>query len=1125
MKRKLTIGLLFTLALAVCTTNLMAAEAWSESTEIQKSVKVSGTVKDSAGEPIFGATVIQVGSQTNGMTTDANGNFTLTVPEGAEVSVSYIGYVAQTVKAYDGMIVTLADDSQTIDDVVVVGFGTQKKANLTGAVSSVDVDKTFGSKPIVDVSKGLQGTVPGLTITFATADMGESASIKVRGTTSIYGNNKPLILLDGVEISDLSFVNPDNIANISVLKDAASASIYGTRGAYGVVLITSKDGSDVKDRSKITYSANFAWNEPINLPKYATGYDMLTAMDLTMDAYEATNGNRRIEAFGMYYEDIKPHIENWLNNYWDAYQAGELGQTYVYGRDYEYNAQGVSQFYRIVDPNKELLKNTSFQHNHNLTVAGSAGKTSYNISMNYYKQDGLLKMAEEQSMQRVTANVSTSSQVKKWLRIGTKMMYTEKVFKYPLGNSASGSNLYTYSMRFPTMFPFGISDGGIDPNTGEPLNATTEGSKGLYFRHGNGFLVGYPTQKGQDDYMRVGANVDINIAKGLTFHADYTRSILNYISNAVQIPVYVANWWSAYSPKYALQSNDQVSKTIVKTRANAFNAYFDYTVDFCKDHNIAVKLGFNSDDYFVQNIGATSKTMINYGFPTLSLTENASNATVSETKNKRAAAGFFGRINYNWKDKLLLELNGRFDGSSKFAKTQKWGFFPSGSIGYRLSEENFMKNQNVISNLKVRASYGMIGNEDVIASDYYPFMTTIGRGTISWIDPNNTKAMLAYFGMPGVSNPALTWETIQTMDFGIDLGFLNNDLNIVFDWYQRNTKGMLVNADQVAYEIGLLSMPMIIGGDMRTRGWEVQVDYNHSFNKDFRIYATATLADSKAKITKWGSNAGTLTGYYEGKEFGEIWGFKTADAYFTAEEAANGVLLPDGSRVDINDVYQKALYKGSFRYGEGDVKYVDVNGDGKVDSGKGTIDDHGDLIRIGNNQPRYEYSLRAGLQWKGLDFEFLLQGVGKRDFWTTSSLILPFTQGRSMAIFTNQFDCYTPENPDAKFPRPYIGHYGSTVNGLSNNGQNNFYSQTKYLSDFSYLRLKNVTIGYTLPKDWTMKATIEKARIYFSVNNLFTFDHIDGAIDPEYNQNATADTGGRGNPFCRTWSCGVQISF
>ena len=1124
MKRKLTIGLLFTLALAVCTTNLMAAEAWSESTEIQKSVKISGTVKDSAGEPILGATVIQADNQSNGMTTDVNGNFTLTVPEGASVAVSYIGYVAQTVKAYDGMIVTLADDSQTIDDVVVVGFGTQKKANLTGAVTSVDVAKAFDSKPIVDVTKGLQGTVPGLTITFSTADLGESASVKVRGTTSVYGNNKPLILLDGVEISDLSFVNPDNIANISVLKDAASASIYGTRGAYGVVLITSKDGSEVKDRAKVTYSANFAWNDPIDLPKYATGYDVIPAMEFTMLANKNTNGDYDSEAFGMYYSKLLDPIKNWLDNYLDDYNAGKLDQTYVYGRDYEYSASGVAHFYRVVDPNKEILKNSSFQHSHNLTVAGSAGKTSYNVSMNYYKQDGLLKYADEQSMQRITANVSTSSQVKKWLRVGTKMMYTEKVFKYPNSNQGSGSNLFTYTMRFPTFFPFGISDGAIDPNTGESINATAAGGKGLYFRHGNGFVVGYPTQKGQDDFMRVGANVDINIVKGLTFHADYTRSILNYISNGVSTPVYVANWWSGYSPKYALTSTNSVSKTIVKNRANAFNAYFDYVVDLAKDHNLAVKIGFNSDDYFTQTIGASAKNMINNNYPILSLTEEANGlATVSESKSKRAAAGFFGRINYNWKDKLLVELNGRFDGSSKFAAGQKWGFFPSGSIGYRLSEENFMKNQNVISNLKVRASYGMIGNEDVSAGSFYPFMTTIGRSSISWIGPDSANGSLSYFGMPGVSNPSLTWESIETIDVGLDLGFLNNELNVVFDWFQRQTTGMLVKADQVAYEIGLSSMPNVNGGNMRTRGWEVQVDYNHAFNKDFRIYATATLADSKAKITKWGTNTGAITGYYEGKEWGEIWGLKTADAYFTADEAANGVVIYDGSRVGINEVYQKALYKGSFRYGEGDVKFEDLNQDGKVDSGKGTIDDHGDLIRIGNTTPRYEYSLRAGLQWKGLDFEFLFQGVGKREMWSQSSRVLPLTQARSSNIFTDLLDYYTPENPDAKFPRPWIGHTGS-INGLSN-GANNYYSQTKYLCDMSYLRLKNVTLGYTLPKDWTMKATIEKARVYFSVQNLLTFDKLNGAIDPEYNVSGTADTGGRGNPFCRTWSCGVQISF
>ena len=434
-----------------------------------------------------------------------------------------------------------------------------------------------------------------------------------------------------------------------------------------------------------------------------------------------------------------------------------------------------------------------------------------------------------------------------------------------------------------------------------------------------------------------------------------------------------------------------------------------------------------------------------------------------------------------------------------------------------------MKNQDVISNLKIRASYGMIGNEDVSAGSYYPFMSTIGRGSLSWIGPDSANGSLSYFGMPGVSNPALTWESIETIDVGLDLGFLNNDLNIVFDWFQRQTTGMLVKADQVAYEIGLASMPNVNGGNMRTRGWEVQVDYNHSFNKDFRIYATATLADSKAKITKWGTNTGAITGYYEGKEWGEIWGFQTADAYFTADEAANGVVIYDGSRVGINEVYQKALYKSGFRYGEGDVKYEDLNKDGKVDSGKGTIDDHGDLIRIGNTQPRYEYSLRAGLQWKGLDFEFLLQGVGKREMWSQSSRILPLTQGRSTNIFTDQLDYYTPENPDAKFPRPWIGHTGS-INGLSN-GANNYYSQTKYLSNMAYLRLKNVTLGYTLPKDWTMKASIEKARVYVSAQNLLTFDHLNGAIDPEYNVSGTADTGGRGNPFCRVWSCGVQISF
>ncbi len=1128
MKRKLTIGLLFTLALAVCTTNLMAAEAWSESTEIQKSVKVSGTVKDSAGEPIFGATVIQVGSQTNGMTTDANGNFTLTVPEGAEVSVSYIGYVAQTVKAYDGMIVTLADDSQTIDDVVVVGFGTQKKVNVTGAVTSVDVDKTFGSKPIADVSKGLQGTVPGLNIAFSSGDLGESASIKIRGTGSLNGANKPLILLDGVEIDDISFVNPDNIANISVLKDAASASIYGTRAAFGVVLITSKDGSELKDNVRISYSTNLAWNQAINQPRYNTGYSVLDEMDAAMLGQKNVNG-ADIEAFGMYYKDLKPKIKDWLDNYLDDYQSGALGEEYVYGRDYEYDASGIAQFYRVSDPNKEMYKDAAFQHTHNFSIAGNSGKTNYNISLSYNKQDGMFKKAQEHYLQRVTANISTNTQLYKWLNVGTKVMYTEKMLKFPRGyaHSASSGGMIYYNMRFPTFFPYGISDGGHAADVSAANAAKAESGKGWYFRHGNGFIAYAPTWKSTDDFMRIGANVKIDLAKGLSFYGDYTRGQLNYLQKGVEQPEYAANWWSAFSPKAAVRSNDRLENTWLKKRTNTVNAYFDYVFTVCNDHNFAVKVGFNAEDLTYNSNYLRSDKLYSSNIPTMNMTENANGkAYVDETLKKMSSAGFFARINYNWKEKWLVELNGRYDGSSQFKVGDKWAFFPSASIGYRMSEEPFMKDQNVISNLKFRASYGSIGNQS-IGSNWYQFVQTISDATADWIlsDGNLAAAM----GMPSIVGTKMQWERINTIDAGFDIGFFNGDLNVVFDWFQRENVGMLIARNQVPAVGGFPSLPKENTGNLRTRGWELQIDYAHSFNKDFRIYATATLADSKAKITKFTSTTGSLTSNYVGKELGEIWGFETV-GYFSADHVANGVETAQGNK-SIYD-YQGKLQKGSFKYGEGDIMYRDLDGDGVVSSKAGTIDDHGDLKRIGNTTPRYEYSLRAGLEWKGLDFEFLLQGVGKRDMWTRSSLFLPFADGTQMSLFNYQMDYYTPDNTDAKYPRPYWGQYSGTINGLSNyTGCNNYYPQTKYLVDLAYLRVKNITVGYTLPQNWTKKAYIQKARIYFSVQNPLTFDNMDGIMDPEtvggWNTTGAIDTAyaGRTQPNFRTWSCGLQLTF
>lgn len=1091
--------------------------AWAQN------ISVSGTVTDVNGEPLIGAFVLVQGTQT-GTSTDINGKYVVNVPADGTLVFSLMGMKDAVIPVNGKSVInaTLEEDAVLLDDVVVVGFGTQKKENLTGSVSSVNVDRVFESKPIVTVEKGLQGVVPGLQITYNTNDQDAPATMKIRGTGSVNGSNKPLILLDGVEIEDMSFINPNNIANISVLKDAASASIYGARAAYGVVLITSKDGSDVKDKVTINYSANFAWQAPINLPKYNTGYNMLAQMEEGIIAKKNTDGGD-IEAFGMYYKDMMAGVKNWLDNYYGK----DLGPLMVYGRDYEFSPSGTMWAYRVWDPNKEIYK-TAFQQTHNLSASGNSGKTNYNISASYNKTDGLFKAAQSQYLERVTANISTNTQLYKWLNIGTRVMYSEKYQEYPQGYGSSDGNggVIAYSMRFPNFFPFGISDGAWVEEKGEYLNAQTESGKGLYYRHGNGLIAYEPTQTAKNEFLTIGANAKVNITKDLSIYADYTRGMWNYLSKGMRTSTYVANFWSSWAPKQAYSTNDYLSRTWLKKITNTMNAYLDYKLNIKDSHHFNFKVGVNTEDLTYNSNNIQSNGIINLDFPTLNLTTGNKAATVGEVFKDRATAGFFARINYDYKGKYLVEVNGRYDGSSLFKSGDKWAFFPSFSLGYRISEEKFFEPlKQVVSNAKIRASYGSIGNQD-ISSNWYPFIATVATTSTSWITKDGVTASTV--GMPGVLGSSMTWEKIRTLDFGLDLGFFKGDLNLVFDWYQRENVGMLVPRNAISQIAGVSTLPKENSGNLKTTGWELQIDYNHLFDNDLSIFVTATVADAKSKITKWNTSTGALNGYYIGKELGEIWGFQTADAYFTADEAANGIQTAIGI-VPISD-YQKVLQTGNFRFGEGDVKYVDLNGDGKVDSGAGTIDEHGDAIRIGNTTPRYEYSLRAGAAWKGFDLEVLFQGVGKREAWLTSSVIIPHYEERHMNLFSDQLDYYTPENPNAKFPRPYMGHTG-TVNGFSNSGKNNFAPQTKYLSDVSYLRLKNLTVGYTIPQKWSKKIYVEKARVYFSADNLLTFDHLDGALDPEslggWNDAYGIDElyAGRSTPFCRTISFGVQVTF
>ena len=1123
-KKNGNVKLYICLAAALCAylptgVNMYAARAEKPSASNvyqQTRILVSGRILDSSGQPVPGASIIEKGT-TNGVNTDIDGKFTISVKSGSSLEVSCIGYETVSVAASENLSVTLKEDTQFLDEVVVVGFGTQKKVNMTGSVAAVDVDKAFGSKPITDVSKGLQGVVPGLSITYNSNDLNASPTMKIRGTGSINGDNTPLILLDGVEVPDLSFVNPDNIKSISVLKDAASASIYGSRAAWGVVLITSKDGSAVKDKVSITYSNNFSWNQPIGLPKYITDKEgVLAQLEEGMLAQKNVDGSR-IEAFGMYYDTIGKGITTWF----DKYSGNLSNPVYKYGEDYEF-IEGTPYYYRVSDPNKEIFK-TSFSQTHNLSVTGNTGKTNYNIGLGYTMNDGTLKAAKKNDVKRYNLNLSTNTQVKNWLNIGTKVMYVEKEYEYPYGYSQSkgATGLLYYVMRFPTFFPFGISDGSkLADGTYASESAAT--GEGLYFRHGNAYVANESICSSKDQYLTLGGNVRINLAPGLSFYGDYTRGRYNYENRSMRQPYYVANW--TFPKKAAVTTNDFLARSYVSKITNTYNAYFDYLFDIQKQHNFAIKVGANAEDLRYDNQSVKVNGVQDVEHPTLNLTDGKNEGIVDESLRHRATAGFFGRINYNYKEKYLLELNGRYDGSSSFRTGKQWAFFSSASAGYRISEEKFWTNiKPYVPTLKVRASYGSVGNQAL--DSWYPYISTMATETVSWIgtDMNQVSTTTT----PSAVNPDMTWEKIRTLDIGFDAGFFNNELNVTFDWYQRRNVGMLVAGNEIVRYAGIAVAPLENGGDMKTNGWELQIDYNHAFNKDFAIYGTFTLSDAKSEITKWNNTTGALNSWYKGKKLGEIWGFET-DRYFNSSD-----VNPDGT-LKTGTPDQSYLQNGSFRFGAGDIKYKDLNKDGKIDTGKGTIDDHGDLKRIGNQLPRYEYSLRVGAMLKGFDVEVLLQGVGKRDMWSTSSLFIPHAAGAQMNIFENQLDYWTESNQNARFPRPYInGAFGSLSGLPGNSGCNNFAPQTKYLNNLAYLRVKNFTVGYTLPQNLTRKIFVEKLRFYFSAQNLFTFDHIDGVMDPEctggssksYTNGMDMTMAGRAMPFNRQWSCGLQITF
>lgn len=998
------------------------------------------------------------------------------------------------------MQVVLKSSTELLDEVVVVGYGVQKKVNLTGAVANIDVEEAVASRPITDIAKALQGVSPGVSVTTNLGGVGVESTIKLRGATgslNATAGTSPLILVDNVEVPSLSMVNPDDIESISVLKDAASSSIYGTRAAWGVILITTKTGKK-NEKPRITYSNNFAWSTPTTMPQVAKTYESAQAALL---ASERTGVN---EVSSVGYNINAAAIEKMKE--WDRLYGGmsqeELGEMQL-GRDFE-QINGKWYWYRSFDPVDMFLKDWTPQQKHNLSISGGSDKTTYNIGLGYLDQTGVIKVNPD-DYKRYSFNANVNTQIRDWWSARASVMFSRSQKKEPYKYTSGYTDVWYYLLRWPAFYPYGTYQG-------KPFrSAITEIEQANHE---------YTTR----NFTRVNLGTTISPIEGLDVNFDYTFALYNTYLKREGGEVYGYDFFNTNNPLQYTSLYSATHNRVVEdseyTMSNTFKAYATYAKTFNENHNLKVMVGMDAETRERLGHYSARQTLVSFDKPEIKLAIGDQFVDGDPYHNDFASAGVFGRVNYDYKGKYLAEVNARYDGSSRFPEGKKWALFPSGSIGWRLSEENFMKwAKPALSDFKFRGSWGTIGNQDVAANSYLSVMS-VGANS-GWSVGGKE---LPYIGVPSVISPSLTWERVTTMDFGFDARLFDNSLAITFDWYQRTTSDMHTPGETLPATFGSTSMPKVNEGEMQGRGFEFGVSYQKQFNCGLGLSVSANISKVQEKITKYNNPNKNIYGLYEGKIIGEIWGYETdrlfqyEDCKQITDDKGNSMWVIDTDKQGIAD---QSLYEtGSFKYGPGDVKYKDLDGDGKITYGKETLEDHGDLKRIGNTLPNFEYGFTIGLTYKGFDFSTFFQGVGSRDVWAVGQIGIPgYMPGEGW--LAHQMDYWTPENTDAFYPRP-------TSHSWLNNAQN-FLRQTRYLQDMSYLRCKNITLGYTFPEKWMNTITFTSGRIYVSAENVFEFENGYIPVDPETTEYAAASNGslkfGKSYPFTRTVSFGLQLTF
>lgn len=1050
----------------------------------QQNRKVTGLVSDDLG-PVTGASVVVKGT-TNGNITDMNGNFTLeNVKKGDVIQVSFIGYTTQEI-TYTGqasLSIKLKEDAQVLDEVVVVGFGTQKKVNLTGSVG-IATAKELESRPVNTVTNALQGLVPGLQLTQNAGDVESTMSINIRGTGSIGdgSSDSPFVLIDGME-GDINAVNPQDVENVSVLKDAAASSIYGSRAAFGVILITTKKGKE--GRVSVNYNNSFRFASPMRMPSMMDSYTF--ANYFNQGALNA--------GWGTIFSDQT--MQNMLD-----FQAkggtntgGLLTDGNVWGKP---AGDPFTTAYANTDWYSELYRNNAFSHEHNLSISGGSGKVNYYASLGYLDYDGMLRHGSD-GQKRYNASVKLNAELAKWVRFDYSARFVRSDLYRP---SRFGDGFYEMIGRqtWPNLPVYDENGYYFNSNADTPAMQLALGGKRLR----------------QTDKLYQQAAFVFEPIKNWFTHVEF-----NYSTD-------VQDTRDTYLPRY----NHKVDGTIDDTNGTSslyqemykeaymnWNIYSDYSWTINDDNNFKAMLGFQSEEKRIKDFYVTGYGLQDEDLPELDLITgldgagNKQEAVVGGYRYQLATAGFFGRINYDYKGRYLAEVNLRYDGSSRFRRGTRWTWAPSVSLGWNIAQEGFWEGMSSFWNqLKLRASYGVLGNQntDKMAEWYATYRTmTINQQSGSWLQ-DGKRPNTAWVN--NLVSSTLTWETVRSWNVGLDWGLFNNRLTGSFDAFIRYTDDMIGPAVELPATLGL-SAPKANNCDMKTTGWELSLSWRDKTRFGLGYGIAVNLSDARSYILSYpGNTTHSIWSYNEGYEINQIWGYETVGIAKTQEEMDSHLATVGG---------QTSL--GS-EWAAGDIMYADLDGKEGVNSGAETLEDHGDLKLIGNHTPRYFFGIDLTANYKGFDIRAFFQGVGKRDYFSGSPIFWGVCNNQwwSAALGEHQdyfraeeigFEGHTiATNLDSYYPRPVFGT------------SKNLQTQTRYLQNASYIRLKNFQLGYTLPAQLTQKAFISNCRIFVSGDNLWTGTKLAKMFDPE-----TIDGGyssyGNAYPLSRTWSFGISASF